>query len=94
MVSACGGGAKTPVARFATGSSARITADTASVILFTDCGSPFGHMAGVANSGDNAVILRRDICNGDWWYQVQVTALKGEDWKGIGWVIEGNMKTK
>lgn len=94
FVSACGGGKATPAARFATGSYVRLKADTASLILFTECGSPFGSLAGVANSGDEAVILKRDLCNGDWWYQVQVKALKNEDWQGIGWVAEGNVKQK
>ena len=94
FVSACGGGQATPVAKFATGGYVRLKADTASLILFTECGSPFGRLAGIANSGDEAVILQRDLCNGGWWYQVQVKALKNEDWQGIGWVDEDSLKVK
>ncbi len=94
IVSACGGSEATPAARFATGSYVRLKADTASLILFTECGSPFGRLAGVANSGDEAVILERDHCNGDWWYRVQIEALKNEDWQGMGWVLEDSLKVK
>ena len=94
IASACGGGKATPAARFAVGNSVRLKADTASFVLYTECGSPFGGLAAVANSGDEAVILKRDICNGESWYQVQVKALKNDDWQGIGWVAEDGLKVR
>ncbi len=94
FVVACGKAEATPVARFATGSYVRLKADSASLILFTECGSPFGGLSGVANSGDEAVILEREVCNGGWWYQVQLKALKNADWKGIGWVAEDSLKVR
>ena len=92
FLAACGG--DQPRAKFATGSRVILIGSTSSLILRTGCASPFTQFAGVANVGDEAVILRREYCDEDWWYRVQVTALKEEDWQGIGWVNEANLKTK
>ncbi|MEK7809592.1 MAG: hypothetical protein AAB571_11000 [Chloroflexota bacterium] len=95
FLSACASNPRPPTsARFVTGAQVRVVSDTPSAILFTACGSRFSGMAGVANSGDEAVVLKSEYCSGAWWYQVQVTALKNEKWQGIGWLAEESLRVK
>ncbi|MBI5715446.1 MAG: hypothetical protein HZC38_18765 [Chloroflexi bacterium] len=95
FLSACASDPRPTVsARFVTGAHVRIVSDTPSVILFTACVSRFSGAAGLANSGDEGVVLKSEYCGGMWWYQVQVTALKNEKWQGIGWVAEESLRIK
>ncbi|MBM4423055.1 MAG: hypothetical protein FJ030_06630 [Chloroflexi bacterium] len=93
-LAACQTEEATPSAKFPVGSRVRFVGDTESIILYIDCGSVINKIAGVANMDDAAVTLDRKYCDGRWWYQVQVPALKDEDWKGIGWAAEENLKAK
>lgn len=95
-LSACAGdNTRPPIsARFLTGGQVRVTSNTPSVILYTACGSRFSGVAGLANSGDEGVVLKSEYCSGAWWYQVQVTALKNEKWQGIGWLAEESLRVK
>jgi hypothetical protein len=94
ILSACAGEQVGNPARFNVSTQVRFDVDTQSVILYTECGSNFSRLAGVANATDDAVILHRNLCGEDWWYEIQVGALKNEEWKGIGWVPESKLKTK
>ncbi len=94
VLTACAADKAGNAARFSISSRVQFNADTNSVLLYTECGSNFSRLAGVANSDDEAVVLHRNQCGEDWWYEVQVGALKNEDWKGIGWVPESKLKTK
>lgn len=95
LLSACASNPRPPTsARFVTGAQVRIVSSTPSAILYTACGSRFSGAAGVANSGDEGVVLKSEYCGGDWWYQVQVTALKNEKWQGIGWLAEESLRIK
>ncbi len=90
---ACGD-EKKPAAKFAMTSRVRLQSSSPGIALYASCNGSFGGLNGVANNDDEAVILRREFCNHKWWYKVQVTALKNEDWQGIGWLAEADLKTK
>lgn len=93
LLGACGD-EKKPAARFPTASRVRLQSVAPGIALYASCNGPFGGLTGVANDDDEAVVLKREYCNHKWWYKVQVTALKNEDWQGIGWVAEADLKTK
>jgi hypothetical protein len=94
LVSACANAQATQIPHYPVSMEVRLKSDSASLIMFSECGTPFGSLAGLANNGDVAVIVDRQNCNGSWWYQVQVPALKSEKWHGIGWVPEESIKVK
>ncbi len=81
-------------ARFRRGMRVKVVADTPSLILFSECQSLTAPLAGLANSGDAAIVLERQTCSDSWWYQVQIPELAHTEWEGIGWVSEQNLKLR
>jgi serine/threonine protein kinase len=80
-------------ARYGLGSSLRVAAPGgASVSLYRGCPSVFvTGLAGMAEDGDRATILERQVCSGDWWYRIRVSGAAGGDWDGTGWVPEAHL---
>ena len=80
--------------KYSRGMRVEVIAETASVILYSDCTSLTSLLVGLANSGDIAVVRDRKNCDDGWWYQVQILALADADWEGIGWLPEQSLKIR
>ena len=81
-------------AKYSRGMRVEVIADTASVVLYSDCTSLTSLLVGLANSGDIAVVRARQNCDDGWWYEVQIVALANTEWEGIGWLPEQSLKIK
>ncbi len=83
-------------ARYGLGTSLRVAAPgNASVSLYRGCPSIFvTGLAGLAEDGQRAIVLERQVCNGDWWYRVRVSGAADANWDGVGWLPEAHLASR
>lgn len=75
---------------FSVGSEVRIAVSSqAGVSVLRGCPSQFWlGVVGIAVHGDVGQVVARQVCGGEWWYQISVPARATDVWDGIGW-LEG-----
>lgn len=83
-----------PGPQFAVGSRVMIVSQ-ANVILRRECGQLMSAAVGLAENGDGAIIRDRRYCAGEWWYLIEVPALRDHPaMEDSGWVQESNLKNR
>lgn len=85
-----------PSPQFIPGSLVQISVpDRKSVSVYTDCpGALIKGVLGLATDGQQAQVLKRQVCDGVWWYQVAIEELDQTDWEGTGWINTQNLKVR
>jgi hypothetical protein len=48
-------------------------------------------VVGVAADGMHARVLGRQVCNGAWWYEVEIQDETDDNWDGVGWIDGANL---